>query len=84
MDGHPLPTLTLLASLVKAQRLADADEGWIRRMTTAVQNRMKTLGFDQLDVSVSYVFNEMGHGGLAYMAPGIHQYSHTFYYASLN
>ena len=55
MDAHPLPTLTLLASLAKAQRLGDADEGWIRRMTTAILTRLKCLDFNQLDVSIPHI-----------------------------
>ncbi|KAF8514623.1 armadillo-type protein [Gautieria morchelliformis] len=49
IDSHPLPTLTLLASLVKAERLGDADDGWLRRMTTCVQARLKMLDFNGLD-----------------------------------
>jgi hypothetical protein len=52
IDTHPLLTLTLLGSLVRAQRLGDADERYLRQLTKHVQTRLGAVDINEHNVSI--------------------------------
>lgn len=85
MDTHSLLTLNLLASLVQARRLGDADERWLRLLATHVQARLRIIDFNEYKVSrppgSMLPWNTMIQRG---MVAGAQAYPCTFSYSSIN